>query len=393
MSIKTKETVGEANKNAIVELIRKEGPISRADISRSLNICKPAVSSNVRVLLDTGVIREVGAGNNSIGKKSILLDFNKNKAYVAGVDIGNFKVRSALSNLSGEIIDIKQVEHGGENRGADILARACDVVFSLLESNNIAKGDLLAVGIGVPGIVDTCSGKNLLAPFISEWEDIDIESYFTDKFNTRIIIENNVNAGTIGEKWRGAASGYNNVVYINFGKGIGAGIIINRELLSGKNNAAGEISFFCPGGKYVQQSFQDAGPLERVISAEYIVRKYNSLDKNNRLTANSKDSFDEIFKKYDEGEANARIVMDEVLECVLILLINISAVLNPDAIIFGGGLGESMGRYFGYFNEGLCKSVPFPPELKLAKHGSLSGLYGAVGIALREANSDYRKYI
>lgn len=393
MSIKSKKSVGETNKNAIVELIRKEGPISRADISRKLNICKPAVSSNVKVLLETGVISEVGVGNNAIGKKSILLDFNKNKAFVAGIDIGNFKIRAALSNLSGEIIGIKQVEHDGINKGSELLEIAGNVLLSLIKSKKISKNDILAVGIGVPGITDSCSNKNLLAPFISEWEDLNIEKFFADKFNTRIIIENNVNAGIIGEKWRGVASDYNNSVYINFGKGIGAAILINRELLKGKNNAAGEIGFFCHGIKHIQNSFQDAGPLERTISTEYMVRKYNSLSKNRKLDANSIESVSEIFKRYDEGEENARIVMNEVLECVLLLLINISAVLNPDVIIFGGGMGEIMSKFFEYFVKGLENNIPFVPELKVAKLGSLSGLYGAVGIALREANSDYRKYI
>lgn len=388
--IKTNQMIGDANKNIILELIRKEGPISRADISRRLNICKPSVSANVKALLDAGVVRESGSGTNLAGKKSILLSFNANKAYVIGVDIGNFKIRAALSNLSGDLLEISEVEHETNISGEQILKLTNEAITSLLQKRRIGKEDCLAMGIGVPGIREARTGKNLLAPFITDWEDLDIESYLADSFGMTVLLENNVKAGAIGECWKGAAVEYDNMVYINFGKGIGAGIVLNKELFKGRNNAAGEIGYLFAGGGNIQGGFEKAGAFERSISTEFLIPRYNQLQSGPELSVNSIDSMTYIFDKYEKGETAAVEILTEMLDSILAVLVNLSATLNPDAIIFGGGLGERLGDYFDYFVTGLKNNVPFVPDLKLAKLGVNSGVYGAVALALRVANSDYK---
>ena len=138
------EFLADNNKNLILKAIREKGPISRADISRFLDISKPAVSKNVLELLDAQIIREIGQGNNSMGKKSILLAFNRAKAFAIGIDIGNFKIRAGLSDLSGNILAFEEEDIHCEVDGEKILQIADNtikkicirVTFSLIASIN-----------------------------------------------------------------------------------------------------------------------------------------------------------------------------------------------------------------------------------------------------------------
>lgn len=393
MNVTHNKIVGENNKNLIVELIRKSGPISRADISRLLNISKPSVSSNVKELIQSEIIMEIGLNSNSIGRKSTLLIFNSAKAYVIGVDIGNFKIRIGLSDLSGNIIGINEAELVLDIDGQELLREIDKNMQNLLMKSKVSKDDVLSLCIGLPGITDTLRKKNLLTPFIKDWEDIDLRKYFSETYASTIILENNINLAALGEQWKSAEKlrEHNCIVYINFGIGIGAGIIINNELFSGKNNSAGEISFCNFKDLPIGGRFENSGSFEKLISSRHILERYNALKNDaGQSLSNLSNSISVIFDRYDHGEHEAVLVIKEVLEQILMLLISVSAILNPELIIFGGGMGERLTTYFNYFLEGMERSVPFPPKLMNAKCGALSGVYGAVSIALREVNSDYK---
>ena len=92
------------NQNAIIKFIIKNGPISRAELAKRLKISKPTVSTNVEGLLEKNILLEVGRGETHIGKKPILLDFNKNYKYVLACDLSRNNSKIAVSNLQGEIV-------------------------------------------------------------------------------------------------------------------------------------------------------------------------------------------------------------------------------------------------------------------------------------------------
>jgi len=392
MKILNTANIGDVNKNLILKTIRTKGPISRADISRELSISKPAVSKNIKELLEADIVKEIGQGDNDIGRKSTLIAFNSEKSFVIGVDIGNFKIRVGLADLSGKIKKIIETETYADSGGEKIIQRVDEAIIRICSEQQIHKDKILAICIGIPGLIDEMSKKTYLTPFIKNLENVDIPAYFNERFNAHIIIKNNVNAGALGEYKNRYPEEIDckNVVYINLGIGIGAGIILDGDLYTGKNNAAGEIGFCCFRSLHEPIPDKDAGSYEKSISVKYLIKKYNFLvDKEKQLGVEIED-VSELFDRYDKHETEASEIIVELIENILMLLISITAILNVDVIIFGGGLGGRMKKYFPCFKKKIVESVPFMPIIRDARLGTLSGVYGAIYSALSEVLVDYK---
>jgi N-acetylglucosamine repressor len=392
MMVLSSNTIGNYNKNWILKVLRERGSLSRADLSRILGISKPSISKNVKELLDAHIINEIGQGNNDVGRKSQLLVFNAIKAYVIGVDVGNFKLRIGLADLSGALIDLEETETVPDGNGKNIIRRVEEIILEVCARQNVSMESILVICIGIPGVIDKQSKKNYLAPFINDWEDFNISGYFEQKYHTKIIIENNVNIAALGEYQNHIITGRTckNVIYVNLGIGIGAGIILDGNLYSGKDNGAGEIGFCCFKTTDTENNDKNTGVFEKMVSVNCWVPRYNQLVPPEHRVGISNQDLVEIFDRFDAGEPEAKQVIDELLSSVLLMMINVTAILNIELIIVGGGLGERMKKYFSHFENVIGNNVPFAPKIECAQLGTLSGVYGAVAIAISEVLEDYR---
>ena len=383
--------VNETNKNRIIDVVKRNNPLSRAEISRLLNLSKPAVSENVNKLLETGLIIELGPARNAAGRKATLLALNAGYAYLIGADIGNFKLRVALSDLSGDIKDKREELLVPDIESGELVALLDSSIEKILAGNKVPPEKLLALCIGIPGVYDERQKKNLFVPYIRGFEDFDLAAHYKARYAGLCIINNNINLAALGEKRARAdkENDYKNMVYINMGIGIGAGIILNGELFTGLNGTAGEIAYGCFGDMPVKKKFTKEGTFEHAVSTRRLIINYNSAS-GNRLPLNSIDSMLYILRRHEHGEPAARGVIDELLYNIKLLLINVTAFYAPDIIIFGGGLGEEISVYFPEIRKVLANNVPYPPDLSLAKCGPYSGIYGAIAEAKRIATADYR---
>ncbi|MDD3840198.1 MAG: ROK family transcriptional regulator [Clostridia bacterium] len=376
------EVIANMNKNAILQLLRKSGPLSRAQISRRLNMSFPAISSNVRILLDHGLIEEVGEGNNYLGRKSTLLAFNPNKGYVIGVDIGRSRLRVMSSNLSGEVIKSIKIDWSTEIEGEHIIDKVCDAINEIVEMSNIPVKDIMCICIGIPGIRDEQQEKNLLAPFIEGWKEIDIEDRISKEFPTEIIIDNSVNFGAIGEKWKGAARGYKDIVYITYGVGIGAGLILNGELYRGFKNAAGEIGYMTVDKHFLRKYFKDAGSLEELVSGAAIGKNISNVYGGEVRTV------EEILNRTDQDDAFAFNIVNDIVIYISMTLVNIVSLINPEIIVLSGRIGKAIfERYNDRIIQTMNAHVPYVPEISLSELDEKANVLGAVAVGIRHANS------
>ena len=149
----TPEKLGEVNRMLILNHLRQHGPKSRADLSRELSISFPTVSSNVRALIASDYIKEVGIGDNSLGRKSTLLAFNENRGYVIGVDLGRFKTRIMMADLLGKVIvnycEATNVKDGSEKMLENLLSMLLQVV----EKSGRPREKVQCICIGTPGVI------------------------------------------------------------------------------------------------------------------------------------------------------------------------------------------------------------------------------------------------
>jgi len=386
------EVIGNMNKNAILALLRKEGPLSRAEIVRRLNISFPSVSSNVKALIESGLVLEIGESerNNGPGRKSTLLSYNASKGYVIGVDAGRSQIRAMCSDLLGTPVASVNKDSSYQNSGEYIFEQILSAITDLINMSEISENNLKCICIGIPGIWDEEKGKNRLAPFIHSWEDIRVKDRLESKFGTEVIVDNSVNLGAIGEKWQGIAQGHKDIVFIDYGVGIGAGIILNNELYRGRNNAAGEIGYMALDKFYLRRSFKEEGALEELISGASIINSMKSFSSMKSLSNNKRDySVEEIFKMADESNILAKKVLNDMLIYLSIAIVNIVSVINPDIIVLSGRLGTAIGeRYRQEIMDILEAHVPYVPDLVISELGDNAPVIGAIAVAIRYANSN-----
>ena len=369
---RTPETIAEYNKKLILEALRSNGNMSRADLSRYLNMSFPAISSNAKGLLDADYIKEVGAGDNAIGRKSTLLAFNAERGYIIGVDLGRFRIRMMLADLLGNEIASSEIINSADNSGdgRQSIRLIHDQAVDILSRAGKNRDDVLCIVIGIPGIIK--DGRSFLAPFTEQYLEQDMIETLQDAFEADVILENCVNLGVIGERWKGAGVNYNDITYIAYGVGLGAAHIVDGKLYRGARGAAGEIGFMITDPINIDNEYGDVGALEEVLSGSKIERYLNA--------GNFDEDIIKLIQRYrDGGDMYAKLIVDEIALNFGMALVNISSLLNPEAIIIAGGLGANLGKLFlEKWKLILENHVPFAPDLLLSELNHTETTLGAV---------------
>lgn len=354
------EVMREVNKSLILETIRKQGPVSRANLNKMLNLSFPAVSSIVTVLLEEGWILETKKDSNLVGRKATLLEYNGNKGYVIGVDIGRAHLSVLLADVAGRIRS-EAYSRRRWRKGEELIEELLHMLHGLLNKDPEAKGGLMCISVGIPGIYQKAEHKNVLVPFLDDWENIDIAEILEREFGVPALLDNSVNLGAIGEKWRGKGRNYSHILYLDFGIGIGSALILNGELYRGMNGAAGEIGYSLPDYELAQNRFSVEGLFEKLASGHAAIE--------NRAS----EEFLESVKNYTS-----------------VILVNCVALLNPEIIIFSGNFGVVLlNKFQREFTDILQRHIPFVPRLEVSELGEKANVTGALGVALRNVHSGF----
>ena len=374
--IKSPETIAEANQKLILDALRINGSMSRADLSRHLDMSFPAISSNAKRLLEANYIIEVGIADNTVGRKPTLLAFNAQRGFIIGVDLGRFRVRMMLADLLGNEIcsnETKNTANISGSNGNQSIMLVYSQISDLLQKSGKTKDDVLCIVIGIPGIMK--DGQSYLAPFTEKYPEKDMIETLQDAFEADVILENCVNLGVIGEQWKGSGAGYRDIIYIAYGVGLGSAHIVDGKLYKGANGAAGEIGFMIQDPAKIGNSYDEIGYLEESLSLSKI-NNYLEHDNFNEDVTN-------LIEQYKNGNsANSKQIINAIDEIALhfgMALVNMSAMLNPEAIIIAGGLGASLGKLFlGRWQQTIKRHVPFVPDLLLSELNHRETTLGAV---------------
>ena len=374
VNIRSIGTIAEHNKKLILDTLRFNGNMSRADLSRHLEMSFPAVSSNAKGLLDGNYIMEIGAGDNVLGRKSTLLSFNAERGYIIGVDLGRFRVRMMLADLLGNEVLSAEIKNSTNDTingdGKKSIALIKDFATDILKKSGKTKDDILCIVIGMPGIIK--DGASYLAPYTEKYFAQDMIDVLQDTFEADVILENCVNLGAVGEQWKGAGQNHNNITYIAYGVGLGAAHIIDGNLYKGANGSAGEIGFMVTDPVHISNRYDEVGSLEQMLSISKIEQYLRS--------GNFDEEIVKLIHNYkSENDMYAKLILDEISINFCIMLVNVVSVLNPEVVIIAGGLGHNLGKLFlDKWRTTLANHVPFLPELILSDLNHTETMLGAV---------------
>lgn len=310
--------------------------------------------------------------------------------YGFGVDIGGTTIKMGFFETSGRLLDKWEIVTNKENNGRSVLSDVAHAVDNKLAQEQIAKGEVQGIGIGVPGPVDSSGVVNGCVNL--GWGKCNVEEELSTLTGLKVKAGNDANVAALGEMWQGGAKGSRDVIMVTLGTGVGGGIIVDGKIAAGHHGAGGEIGHItvnedelepCNCGQY--------GCLEQYASATGIVRMAKrKLAKAAEETSLRNIKEEELSAKFvfDEAKAGDRIAGELVEELGAILggaLSNIACVTDPEVIVIGGGvskageiLTETIQKHFKETSFHACRNTRFA----LATLGNDAGIYGCMNLIM-----------
>jgi len=338
-----KKLIKRINTNAILNIIRTEKLISRADLSKILKLNPATISSNVADLLELGIIREKGSGDSSGGRKPIMLELNSSNVFVVGVHTELTKVNIGIVDINGKVILTKKYRYETIPENEDrniILQKITDGIEDIIKSSKIDRKKIIGIGVGLHGLVNAATGESVFAPAF-HWHHIFVKDLLYKKFEMPIIVDNDVRVMALGEKWFGGAKSSDNFILINVGQGIGGALFIDGNLFFGKSNGAGEIGHI----KVTQRPYQcdcgNQGCLTTVASEEAILGFVKEMVENNEISIDDFDgdiTLEKIVLAAKNGDKQIIRLFKKTGEYIGRGIGTMINILNPERIILTGSV-------------------------------------------------------
>lgn len=316
---------------------------------------------------------------------------SEHSSYV-GVDIGGSSIKAGLVSARGEVrFRLRAplpLEHGRES----LLAALDECIEACLAQ--ASTGDVGGIGIAAPGTMDLEAGV-ILQPFnLPEWEDLPLRQLAAARFERPVILQNDANAAAYGEYWAGAGRGSRSLMFWTLGTGVGGGIVLNGEVLTGAHGHAGECGHTiiqADGGP--RSDYGIHGSVELYVGGRALVRRcHEALDagKTSRLREVSSNITPvEIAAAADQGDELARQLIRETARYLGIATVNVMHTVNPELILIGGamtfgGAGSPIGELFlGELRRTVRETAFRIPaartQIEFASLGNDAGFIGAAG--------------
>ena len=295
-----------------------------------------------------------------------------------------------LFDLEGNVQEKWEIVTRTEDNGKNILPDVAKSVLDKMTEKNIAKADVAGIGIGVPGPVND-KGVVLKAVNLG-WGIMDVNEILGGLTGLAVQAGNDANVAALGEMWRGGGQGFQNMVLVTLGTGVGGGVILGGRILTGATGAAGEI-----GHIHIEDKEADTcgcgnhGCLEQYASATGVVRIANKL-----LAASKEESslrtLETVTAKdvFDAAKAGDHLAVEavEVLGKYLGLVVaNVALTVDPDVFVIGGGVSKAgqvlidvITKYYHNFAKIIGDNKA---KVVLAKLGNDAGIYGAARMVLK----------
>ena len=383
------------NAALVLRAIRDDGPATRATLQRTTGLSKPTVREVVEFLIKTGYVSESPADGTTRGPgpRARVLSFRADLGYVLGVDIGANKILALVADLNGRIVGSDRRATDGSKGAEVVLAESRTAARRALDEAGVARSSLKAVAVGTPGIVDPGSGRVTLAPQLAGWEGIRLAAVLGRSFPCPVLVDNEVHLSVLAERWLGAARGIDDVVYMQIGVGIGAGILIGGEVYRGARGAAGEIGYLpIPDGD--DPPAAGLGHFEHAAGGSAFARLGREAARGpdgavlRELAEGDPDAVDAeiVFAAAARGNEPARRVLDELLDRLARGLASAAALLNPATVIIGGGLSRAGDALLEPLERRVGELVALPPRLVLSALGDEAVALGAVRLATQSVD-------
>jgi len=312
--------------------------------------------------------------------------------YTIGIDLGGTNIQGGVCDEHGTLLNRDSLETQAD-RGVDhVIGRMASLVAGLAGRASLTRDQITGVGVGAPGPMSHSKGMIYGAPNLPGWVNIPLRDRFSDATGLPVTLENDANAAAFGEFTTGAGKDVGTMVMLTLGTGIGGGIVVDGELWRGCYDNAGEIGHMiivpngrpCPCGQN--------GCLERYASANAVAERLREAVQAGeksllRPKVEANEPFDarDVLQAITDGDELARRIWDETCYYLGLCATNLQHLLNPELIVFAGGLINAGLRLLdpvrNHFEQLSWKIAPDAPQIALATLGTDAGTIGAAMLA------------
>ncbi|MDF2671104.1 MAG: sugar kinase [Paenibacillus sp.] len=336
------------NRSIVLNKIRKDGPISRAEIAKSTSLTPPTVTHIVSELIADHFVIESEIGASSGGRKPIMLTINAAAYYCIGIDVGVTTIKSVVSDLHANLIHQDKQPMPSGIEGDTLLQLLHDTVHRLLETCELQKSSILGVGIAMHGMVNPIEGISLFAPNLG-LRQVQLRARLEQSTSIPVYVENDAAAMALAELWFGAGQHLQHFICVNIGEGVGAGIVLQGSLYRGNRFSAGEIGHTTVDLNGPRCSCGNYGCLQTLVSGPAIaerMRKFIAMGGSSLVEELAEGNLDRItgvmvYTAALHGDAQAIEAFRQTGQLLGISLTNLIHTLNPQKIILGGGVAQA----------------------------------------------------
>lgn len=374
------------NRMALVRQVSTQPGLSRASLADVLGLTKSTVSMLVRDLMDEGWLAESELiATGEVGRRATPLHLDPDRLALLGADIGVDEARVVATNLLGEVLDTRVVTYDDADAPASCIQLVADGLVRMarrLGRANSAAGarQMLGVGVGLHGGVDETQGVLRYAPHLG-WRNVDVDSQLRSHFAGTLLeglplhMQNEANVAALAEFEFTGQSGTDPLVYLSMGYGVGAGVIVGDNLLTGLNGFAGEVG---------HAILQADGPLcscGRRGCADALIGLGSLLG----TEKPSPTALERLFEKVAQGQPQTCAAVTAAGGQLGVLLNNLWASFDPMAIVIGGPalrLGDTLiepaRRVLGEYADAAMLTAP---EIRTSRFGADVVAIGGAALA------------
>ena len=391
---------GAAAGGAIFDLIRRGGPLSRAQLVRRTALSKSTVSLHVDRLLKLGIVMEQARQTDSGPGRRSLLRFAAGRGTVVGIELGVTSIDVAVCTLEAEVISSASEPLDIGSGPVAVLERAYQIIDQLLADVGEGTAPLVGIGIGLPGPVNRTLGCVVSPPIMPGWDRYPVRDEVATRFGVPCFVDNDVNVMALGEARAGGARESESFLFVKIGTGIGAGLVIEGELYRGFKGSAGDIGHIGIDGETTRCSCGNRGCLEVVAGGGAIGRKGRELAERGespllaeiaqRLAAQdppAEMSAVEVGQAAAQGDTAALELVIESGRHVGSVLAKLVNFFNPEMVVLGGGTVNIGDAFVAAIREMVIRrSTPLATVDLVIRRSAFGDQSGMVGAALMVAD-------
>lgn len=331
----------ERDKGVILNVVRSFGPVSRVEIHRLTQIRLSTISQITKELLSDGTLLDDGLSDNPTGRKQILLRINPTAGFILGIEFDADEVTTAVLDLVPEIQSISKERTVCEGGVDGLVAQLKTCAHRALRTAGISAGELRGIGIADVGPVNRRTGVSVMSSQMEFWRDVPLVRIFEEEFGVQIFLDNATRCRGNAERLIGAGNKSDDMVYIEYGAGIGSAIIAGGRPLEGHHTSAGEFGHTRVSSDGLPCKCGSFGCLEAMVGPAALANRFREIAiegvSSIALTLAGGDRRAvtgwQVIEAAREGDKISSVILEEMMRYLALGLGNVVNLLDPARIV------------------------------------------------------------